>query len=98
MKARMFTQDPGGAFYPGRVAWQPSKTKARARMRLAERDAKDAAGKLLLCECGGPLDAYDLEREMERTKTVLCCRKAACVNSAAMSARILGAELLKAKE
>lgn len=92
------TGSAGEAFYPGPVAWKPSKTKARARMRLKERDAKNAAGVALTCECGGALDAYDLEREMERTKTVLCCRKAACVNSAAMSARILGAELLKAKE
>jgi len=85
----------GDAFYPGPVAWKPSTMKARARMRLVARDAKNAAGVALTCECGGPLDAYDLEREMERTKTVLCCRKAACVNSAAMSAQILRAELVK---
>ena len=78
--------------------WKISETSARGRLKLIERDAKDGAGEPMLCECKSPLDAYDLLREAERPKTVLCCRKPSCDNSAQETARIFRLELIAPKE
>lgn len=69
--------------------------RARARLkRLGAEAATDRGGKAMTCECGGALHPYDLEREMERPKVVLCCERKGCGNSAAATARILRAELM----
>lgn len=76
------------------MSYKYSETKARARLKLIERDAKDARGKALLCECDAPLDAYELLREGEKPKVVICCRRASCDNSAETTGRIFRAEVV----
>lgn len=73
--------------------WKIAEHPARARLTLLHRDACNHEGKPMLCECGKPLDAWDFMKEMERPKTVLCCRNPKCNNSAQTTARILSAEL-----
>lgn len=47
----------------------------------------------LVCECGSELQVYELLREGERPKTILCCEKSSCLNSARATAGIHRAEL-----
>lgn len=76
--------------------WKVSKTRARGRLKLIGLGAKDASGKMMKCECGAQLDAYEMLREAERPKNVLCCRRDKCGNSACATARIFRLDLVEA--
>lgn len=68
---------------------------SRARLKLMERDAHDRQGEAMLCECGAPLDAWELLREAEPAKTVLLCRGEACALGVTETARIFRAEVVQ---